>query len=92
MKVLGKRVLVEEIMIKKTSKIIRIDEKDPTTFKIDHKVLQIGKECETDLKVGDVPIFGEHTPMNTRKLIEGGKDKLIFNIIVHIEDIVGIDD
>lgn len=94
MKVLGARVLIEEVMTKKTSAIIRIDNKDPSTFEVEVKVIMLGGGCPKDaeVKVGDSPILEKFTDTDTRKIISSTKNKIVSQFIVHYENIAGIDD
>ena len=94
MKVLGKRVLIEQKMVKKKSVIIRTNNsKEEDVYDIHFKVLQLGSECpENEIKVGDTPIFGKHTQFNTVKVLKKTEKEVILNAIIHYDDIEGIDD
>jgi hypothetical protein len=94
MKVIGARVLVEETMTKKRSKIITLDNKDPNTFDVDMIILALGNGCPKDtiVKPGDIPILESFTDTNTKKIIEATKNKVVTQFIVNYENIAGIDD
>jgi hypothetical protein len=95
MKVLGKKVLIEQTMTKKESKIILMnkDKKDEETFDTTFKVIQMGSECPVgEVAVGDTPIFSKYVDFHGAKVIEEVKDKkVIIHTIVHFEDIIGIE-
>ena len=95
MKVLGRRVLIEQLMVEKQQAIIlpgsaKNEEKYDVTF----TVLQLGDECPKDatLKVGDKPIFGKYVDFNGVKVVEKSKEKEVLHVIVGYDDIIGIDD
>lgn len=94
--VLGNRVLVEQIMIRKKSKIIvpGKDEVNPDQFDIYFKVIDIGDGVpkDTKLQVGSIPIFAKYVDLGTMKILEKSNEKMISNIIVHYDDIAGIDE
>ena len=93
MKVLGKRVLVEQKMTKKESKIIMAESaSDNQKFDIEFKIVQLGKDVDADIKIGDKPIFGQHTQFEGIKVLEKDDKGMTANVIVHQDDIIGIDD
>lgn len=96
MKVLGKRILVEQVMTKKDSKIIRLDGSDKKdSFDVNFKVIALGPECPTEkdsIKVGDTPIFGTHTQFEGMKVLKKDDKGMVTHVIVHYDDIIGLDD
>jgi hypothetical protein len=91
-KVLGRYVLVEQIMKKKDSRII-LDTAGSEQDKFDYsfKVIQKGDKCESEIKVGEHPIFEKHVQFQGVKAIEKTDLGMISILIVHEESIVGID-
>lgn len=92
MKVLDQYVLVRQVMIKKQSKIIKInstseDEKWDFSFEI----VQVGPNCQRDIKQGDIPIFGKHVQFNGGKILENTEERKETLVIVHEGDIIAID-
>jgi hypothetical protein len=76
MKIIGKRVLVEQTSIKKDTKIILTEKSKEQNLTVTFKVLQMGNECPTGeghVQVGDVPIFSEHVTFDGFKMIEVDK-------------------
>lgn len=95
MQVLGNRVLVEQLMIPKKSKIIvNKDAKAEEKFDVSFKVIEIGPDVPqtTKLKVGDKPIFGKYVDFHGVKVVEKTAEKELLHVIVMYEDIIGIDD
>ena len=103
MKVVGERVLVEQILTKKQSKII-LTESDRNKnkemgFDAKFTVLQLGNKCpkgEGEIQVGDNPIFSKNVTFEGVKVIEEKKEagqlvKSVAHVIVHYEDILGAD-
>lgn len=94
MKVIGRRVLVEQTMTKKQTKIILTGKSAPEeTFDITFKVLQLGEECpEGIINIGDVPIFTKHVDFHGAKIIEEVKDvKTVLHTIVFYDEIIGVE-
>lgn len=96
MEVLGKNVLVEQILLKKDSPILHTEEKpeNDLVYSQTLKVLEIGPECpETKLKVGDVPVTGKWAEPLHIKLIEGnsGDYKIVRQLVFAFDMIVAID-
>lgn len=96
MKVLGKSVLIEQILTKKDSPILHIEEKpeDDMVYESEMKVLEIGPECpESPLAVGDVPMIAKWAEPSALKAIEGkpGDYKLIRHLVYSFESVVAID-
>jgi hypothetical protein len=76
MKIIGKRVLVEQYSVKSESKIILSEKSKEQGLKVTFKVLQMGNECpvgEGHVQVGDVPIFSESVTFDGFKMIEVDK-------------------
>lgn len=95
MQVLDNRVLVEQLMVAKKSKIILgKDVKADEKFDVSFKVLALGPGVPKDtlLKVGDKPIFGKYVDFHGVKVIEKTADKEVLHVIVMYDDIIGIDD
>ena len=101
MKVVGERVLVEQILTKKQSKIILPggDKNKEMGFDAKFTVLQLGSKCprgEGEIQVGDNPIFSKNVTFEGVKVIEEKKEagqlvKSVAHVIVHYEDILGAD-
>ena len=101
MKVVGERVLVEQILTKKQSKIILpgVDKNKEMGFDAKFTVLQLGSKCpkgEGEIQVGDNPIFSKNVTFEGVKVIEEKKEggqlvKSVAHVIVHYEDILGAD-
>ena len=99
MKVVGERVLVEQILTKKQSKIILpgADKNKEMGFDAKFTVLQLGSKCpkgEGEIQVGDNPIFSKNVTFEGVKVIEEKKEagqlvKSVAHVIVHYEDILG---
>jgi hypothetical protein len=73
MKIIGKRVLVEQLSVKKESKIILSEKSKEQGLSVTFKVLQLGNECPTGpghVEVGDVPIFSESVTFDGFKMID----------------------
>jgi hypothetical protein len=76
MKIIGKRVLVEQYSVKSESKIILSEKSKEQGLKVTFKVLQLGNECPRGLdhvQVGDIPIFSESVTFDGFKMIEVDK-------------------
>lgn len=93
MKVLGKRVLVEQKMTEKKSLLIvpdNVTQEEKFDFKF--TVLQLGDECPTDLlKVGDSPVFAKYVQFHATKVVKKDAKEMIVHVIVHYDDIAAID-
>ena len=98
MRIIGKRVLVEQTSTKKDTKIILTEKNKGSDLIITFKVLQLGNECPTGegyVRVGDIPIFSEHVSFSGHKTISVEKApngevlKLIAHTIVYCDDIIG---
>lgn len=94
MKVLGRRVLIEQTMIRKVS--VLVSSKDPNSidnFDITQKVIGIGNDVPADtIEIGDTPILGKYSEPSAVKVIEKNDNKMISHIIMDYDNICGIDD
>ena len=99
MKVVGERVLVEQILTKKKSSLIITGSDKNMGFDAKFTVLQLGNKCpkgEGEIQVGDNPIFSKNVTFEGVKVIEEKKEagqlvKSVAHVIVHYEDILGAD-
>lgn len=93
MRVLGERVLIEQVMTEKQSKIILPKgAKKEEGFDVTFKVLQVGDEVPAGKMVeGDAPVFSKHVQFDGVKKVEDTATKKIMHVIVHYEDIIAID-
>ena len=99
MKVVGERVLVEQILTKKQSSLIITGSDKNMGFDAKFTVLQLGSKCpkgEGEIQVGDNPIFSKNVTFEGVKVIEEKKEagqlvKSVAHVIVHYEDILGAD-
>ena len=95
MRVLGKKIVVEQVMTKKQSKIIRLDKENKEQFEVSMKVVQLGPECpvdETSVKVGEIPIISPFAQVYGAKVLEKSDERMSSHIIYDYDDVVGIDD
>jgi hypothetical protein len=97
MKIIGKRVLIEQTSVKKESKIILTDKSKEQGLEITFKVIQLGNECPTGeghVKVGDIPVFTEHVTFDGHKMVtldkapNGEVLKAVAHTVVYYDDIV----
>lgn len=97
MKIIGKRVLVEQISVKKDSKIILTEKSKEQGIAVTFKVLQLGNECpvgEGHVEVGDVPVFSESVTFDGFKMITTEKApngevlKAVAHTVVWYDDII----
>lgn len=95
MKAIGNYVLVRQTVKKKVKNIIlpKSAEENKDNYIISFEILQFGKEAdkkakELDIKVGDKPIFSSHSQPQIVNIV----DKETMLIIIHIEDILGVED
>lgn len=98
-KVLGRRVLVEQKAVKKESKIIRLDKasenglnKEEENFDYFFKIVGIGEECPPTIKIGDVPIFGQFRKFNTVKIVEKTNKLSIVHAIIDYDFIEAVEE
>lgn len=88
--VLGKRVLVEEVSIKKESKVILLNENDKKeTYEVTRKIIGVGDEVE-GIKIGDIPCVSVHAKPHYFEVIEYSEDKIVSNLVYYLTDIAGI--
>ena len=94
MKAIGEYVLLKQVSEKKKTQLITqglIDAKD--THIMTNEVLQIGsKVIDPEIEIGDNPIFGEHMSFGNIKVISSTDTKMEAYVIVHYNDIIGIED
>ena len=93
MKVLGKRVLIEQKMKEKKSGLILPDNaSDSDKFDFKFKILQVGDECpEGRINIGDTPVFSQYVQFQGTKLIEKNDKGMLIHVIVPYDDIIAID-
>jgi hypothetical protein len=98
MKVVGERVLVEQILTKKESKIILPGSQNKDSgYDAKFTVLQLGAKCPTgegEIQLGEHPIFSKNVTFEGVKVIEETKVgneivKSVAHVVVHYEDIIG---
>lgn len=94
MKIFGQRVLVKQIMTRKKSKLVGLGGvKNPDLFDVTQKVTMISPDyTKGDIAIGDVPIFARYADLGNTKIITKQEDYMETDIIVHVDDIIGIDD
>ena len=97
MKIIGKRVLVEQTSVKKDSKIILTEKSKEQGIAVSFKVLQLGNECPVGkghVEVGDVPVFSESVTFDGFKMITTEKApngevlKAVAHTVVWYDDII----
>jgi hypothetical protein len=97
MKIIGKRVLIEQTSVKKESKIILTDKSKEQGLEITFKVIQLGNECpvgDGHVKVGDIPVFTEHVTFDGHKMVNlekapnGEVLRAVAHTVVYYDDIV----
>lgn len=97
MKIIGKRVLVEQTSVKKDSKIILTEKSKEQGIAVTFKVLQLGNECpvgEGHVEVGDIPVFSESVTFDGFKMITTEKApngevlKAVAHTVVWYDDII----
>ena len=94
MKVLGNRILVEQVMTRK-SKIIQANVKRDAeeNFDITRVVLQVGPDVPPGtIEVGDIPIFGKYAEPTSVKIFEKSGEGVKALLVMEYENIVAIDD
>jgi len=93
MKIHGERVLIEQIMTKKKSFILKPDSHvNEDDFDISLKILQLGDRCDKQrFKVGDVPILDKFAEADAIVWVEDSEDKNSrkMHIIMNCGRIVG---
>lgn len=93
MEVLGNRVLIEQVMVRKKSVLLSSDHKATENFDVTRRILSISEDAEpTRLKVGDNPVFGKFSEPSALSIIEKDDNRIVSHLIYNIDDIVGIDD
>lgn len=90
--VLDQFVLIKQIMTKKSGIIsmdMARDKKDQ--FDYTAEIVQLGPKCERGIKLGDKPLLSQHHMVQSSKVIEKTATGMILLIIMHENDIIGID-
>lgn len=94
MKVLGNRVLVERVAVKKKSVLIEhINQKEaPETFDFTDVVIQLGPDVKPGvINIGDIPIFGKYATESALKIIHKDDKGFTTHLIMEVDNIVGIE-
>lgn len=98
-KPLGRSVLIEQKLIKKTSSILTPGEPRIEDFEVSANIISIGTtvpNSDYGFNIGDEPILNKHsTPLNEAMIseefdINKNRKSAILHLIVDYEDIVGI--
>lgn len=94
MKVLGNRILVEQVMTRKSTLIQANIKKDAEeNFDIKRVVLQVGPDVPPGtIEVGDIPIFGKYAEPTSVKIFEKSDQVVKALLVMEYENIVAIDD
>ena len=90
MKVLDKRVLVEEVATKIVKKIITLKDDKEQDYEISRKIIAVGKEVQ-DIKVGDIPCISIHAKPHYIKIIKQDDKEIITHLVFYNTDIAGIE-
>lgn len=92
MKVLEKRILVEEIMTKIERKVILTPGKDkePDNYEIKRKVIDVGEDVNT-IVVGDIPIFGTYSQPAAIKTISKDDKGMIVHCVYDLDNVVAVE-
>ena len=92
MKVLGKRILVEEIMTKIKRKVILTpgNDKEPDNYEIKRKVIDVGEDVYT-VNIGDIPIFGTYTQPAAIKTISKDDKGMIVHCVYDLDNVVAVE-
>lgn len=100
-KIIGKRVLIEQTLTAKESKIILNTAKQPKdNVNFSFKVVKLGTECPQgpeEVAVGDNVIFSQHVTFEGVKILSEEKNahgvviKSVSHVIVYYDDIIGVE-
>lgn len=93
-RILGNRVLIEQIMTKKESSLILTakQKEDTENFEIERKVIMVGLGVnEQEIEVGDIPVFGKYAVEDSIKIVSKTDDVLVAHLVMNVDNIVGID-
>ena len=94
-KILGNRVLVEQIMTVKESNLILTaqQKQDTDNFDIQKKIIMIGDEVypEGRFVIGDIPVYGKYSVEDSIKVITSTDQRMVAHVVMHVDNIVGID-
>lgn len=92
-KLLDKYVLIEQITVKKESKIILTDSaKEEDKFDFFFKIIDKSKHCNEDIEIGWIPILNNHASPHLVRVIDQAKDTRIAHLIVHENELIGIEE
>lgn len=92
---LGNRVLLEQVMLKKETKVILPgDRQDESQFNIYFRIAKLGEGVpeNSPLKVGDIPVLAKYVDLGTMKIIEKNDKGMYSLIVVHYDDIAAVED
>lgn len=95
MKVLGNRVLVEQIMTKKKSALVSLNAKKDSEENFDIKkiIIGLGPDVDTDrIAIGDIPIFGKYAEPAAIKVLSKDDNEVKAHLIMDYDNIVGIEE
>lgn len=93
-RILGNRVLIEQIMTKKESNLILTakQKEDTENFEIERKVIMVGLGVnKEEIEVGDIPVFGKYAVEDSIKIVSKTDDVLVAHLVMNVDNIVGID-
>ena len=92
MKVLGKRILVEETMTKIERKVILTPGKDqePDNYEIKRKVIDVGEDVYT-VNIGDIPIFGTYSQPAAIKTISKDDKGMVVHCVYDLDNVVAVE-
>lgn len=88
-KVFDKRVLVEEIITKKETKIILKEDSKDVEYEITQKVIGIAPNVE-GINIGDIPCISTFVKPHYTEQIEKSENKAVYHNIYYLHDIAGI--
>lgn len=92
MKVLGQRVLLEQVAVRKKSAIHVLGEKsNPDIFDITFKIIGMGNGVPLGiLQIGDQVVLDIHCSPNPIKEVSKTNDKTVYHLITHFENIEAV--
>lgn len=93
-RILGNRVLIEQIMTKKESNLILTakQKEDTENFETERKVIMVGLGVnKEEIEVGDIPVFGKYAVEDSIKIVSKTDDVLVAHLVMNVDNIVGID-
>lgn len=91
-RVLAEFVLVKQIMRKKKT-VILMDAASDNKDKFDYsfEIVQKGDDCKRNFNIGEAPIFSEYVKFSGVRVLEKDDNGMTSLLIVHENDIIGID-